>query len=319
MGKKISVLVPVYQNAGSLRELYARILKISEATREHLQYELICVNDGSTDGSAQVLRELFEENKNSKQLPIRVLDLSRNFGQISALFAGLACVDADACVMLSADLQDPPEEIPRLVEGWERGHDLVYLYREDRDESRMQVFISNLFWTLLSKYAVPGYPKTGFDFCLIDRQILKALGSFSERNTHIFPLIFWLGFRRLGIPYKREARAAGRSQWGFWKKIKLFVDCFVAFSYLPIRMISAAGFVVSVLVGIYLATQIIAYLRFGNPYSGWTTVICLVGGLGGLILITLGIIGEYLWRVLDQVRQRPVWVVRSDSARETIS
>ncbi|MDO8805362.1 MAG: glycosyltransferase, partial [Elusimicrobiota bacterium] len=226
-----------------------------------------------------------------------------------ALQAGLHYVTGDCVGLISADLQDSPELLIEMVKRWETGTKLVIAEREGREESIRQSFISNSYWRLINKFAVPGYPLGGFDFCLADRQVIEHVGKIAEKNSHIFMLMFSLGYSNSVIKYTRKKRIEGVSQWTLIKKVKLVIDTFVAFSYLPIRAMSALGFVAALLGFLYTLFAVGSKLLLGNKYEGWTTIVALISLFGGMALLMLGIIGEYLWRILDETRKRPAYVV----------
>ena len=309
--RTISILVPVYQNELNLDHTFSRLQELKKSLSGRYKLNIVFVDDGSTDGSAAKL-DLIQKNNNDF---VRVLKFTRNFGQIAAIQAGFKHCNADLVGVISADLQDPPELFLNMISHYEDGNKLVIAERTDRDESYLQIMFSKFYWGLVNKIALPGYPTGGFDFCLVDKEIAQVLNGFSEKNTHIFPLIFSFGFPYKVIKYKRERREHGKSQWTLRKKIKLFLDTFIAFSYAPIRLISLIGIFVSSLSFLFAIYIVTSYLIQGNPYTGWTTLSTLTSFFGGLILLTLGLIGEYLWRILDQVRGRPLFIVKSDSQR----
>lgn len=307
--KSISIIVPVYQNELNLDSTFQRLLDLKAVLEGQLSFQIIFVNDGSTDRSGEKLA-LFQKQNSSF---VRVIELSRNFGQIAAIQAGFQFSVTDLTGVISADLQDPPELFLEMIECYRQGYRLIIAERHEREERLIQRFISGLFWRLVSAVALPGYPTGGFDFCLVDKKIVGVLNSFSEKNTHVFPLIFSFGFRYKIINYRRQQRQLGRSQWTLKKKIKLFLDTFIAFSFVPIRMISYIGFLVSSLSFLFATYVVGLYFIRGNSYAGWTTLSTLISFFGGLTLLTLGLIGEYLWRILDQVRGRPQFIIESDS------
>ncbi len=301
--KTFSIIVPVYQNAANLDDTIPKLLSL-EAKLPEYHLEFIFVDDGSTDGSYEKLAKYYQLYRDK----LIVIKLTKNFGQNSAIFAGLNAANGDCAGIISADLQDPHELFVDMIEKWEAGTRLVIGKREGRKEAAAQRFLSNLYWRMVDKFAVEGFPSGGFDFCLIDRQIISHVNKINEKDTHIFVLIFSLGYGYELIPYTRERRAAGKSQWTLSKKIKLFTDTFVSFSYTPIRGISYMGMTISVLSFLYAAVVAISKYLFKNDIEGWTTIVVLVSIFGGLILLTLGIIGEYIWRMMQEVRKRPNYI-----------
>lgn len=303
--KKIfSIIVPVYQNEANLDDTILKLLSLQDRLPNY-NTELIFVDDGSTDNSYNILLKYYNLNEDK----IIIVKLTKNFGQIPAIQAGLKIASGDCAGIISADLQDPYELFIDMIGKWENGAKLVIGEREDREEGVKQSFVSNLYWKMVSRYAIKDYPLGGYDLCVIDRQIISDVNRINEKNTHIFVLIFSLGYKYEIVPYTRKERVAGKSQWTFSKKIKLFVDTFVSFSYLPIRIISYMGLSISIISFFYAFIVAISKFIFGNPYTGWTTIVVLVSFFGGLILLTLGMIGEYLWRLLDEVRKRPNYVI----------
>jgi dolichol-phosphate mannosyltransferase len=304
--KKLTILAPVYQNAENLPITLPKLLDIEIALRElSVQTEILLVDDGSRDSSLEIARNF------QSQYPeiFSLIKLTRNFGQIAALQAGVLKSQGDAIIMISADLQDPPELILSMISKWLEGYKFVIAERSGRQDKGFNSFVSTLFWKLFAKYALPGYPQGGFDFCLIDRSIAELLNSFNERNTHIFPLIYYMGYKPYVFRYERATRTAGKSQWTFSKKIKLFLDTFIGFSYLPIRLISSIGIGISALSLLFGAYAIVSYFIVGNQFTGWTSLATMTSAIGGMILLGLGIIAEYLWRILDQVRTRPRFII----------
>lgn len=303
--KKIfSIIVPVYQNEANLDYTVPALLSLRQQLQDY-NLELVFVDDGSSDNSYSLLCKYYACHPEN----IKIIKLSKNFGQIAAIQAGLLEVSGDCAGIISADLQDPHELFVEMIKRWESGTKFVIAEREKREEGIGQIFISNLYWRLVKRYAIKGYPAGGFDFCLIDRQIITDVNRINEKNTHIFGLIFSLGYPYEIINYTRKKRREGRSQWTLLKKIKLFIDMFIGFSYVPIRSISVMGLGISALSIAYAVFIALDKIVFGNPFTGWTTIVVLVSFLGGLTLLTLGIIGEYLWRILDEVRKRPNFVI----------
>lgn len=303
--KKIfSIVVPVYQNDANLDDTIPKLLSLQDRLPDY-NLELVLVDDGSTDNSYNLLIKYYNLHIDK----IKIVKLTKNFGQIPAIQAGLKAASGDCAGIISADLQDPYELFIDMIRKWENGIKLIIGERENREEAIRQNFISMLYWKMVNKYAVKDYPLGGFDFCLIDKQIMKDINEINEKNTHIFALIFSLGYKYEIIPYTRKKRVAGKSQWTFPKKIKLLTDTFIAFSYLPIRGISYLGLGISALSFLYALVIAVSKFIFGNKYEGWTTIVVLVSFFSGLILLTLGIIGEYLWRILDEVRKRPNYVI----------
>ncbi|MBD8519550.1 glycosyltransferase family 2 protein [Lysinibacillus sp. FSL R7-0073] len=304
MSKKIfSILVPIYFNELNIPYTVPRLQSLKELFPSY-DLEFVFVDDGSKDDS---LKLLLEERK--KDASIKVIKLSKNYGSMQAIQAGLNYTSGDCVGIISADLQDPPELFKDMIKCWERGKKVVMATRTDREESFSQKLFSNTYYYLMDRFAIKGYPKGGFDFVLIDKQVVQELVLISEKNTNIMSLIFSLGHDQDFIPYVRQERKHGKSRWTFSKKIKLFVDSFVSFSYAPIRFMTGIGFVVALLSFIYALFTIVAYLAGYVAVQGWTTIIALITLLQGIIMMMLGIIGEYLWRILDETRKKPGFIV----------
>lgn len=295
---KLSIIVPVYQNAQNLETTLPALLSIQDLI-PHYRVELIFVDDGSTDDSYPVLLKYRSLHKKK----IKVIKLTKNFGQMAAIQAGLRMADGDCAGIISADLQDPPELFVEMIKKWEKGAKLVVA---ERDFTRP--IFSKYYWKMVSKYAVKGFPEGGVDLCLVDKQIVHDVNAMCEKNTHIFIFMFNLGYKVEVIPFTRQHRKAGKSQWTFSKKVKLFIDTFVSFSYLPVQLITTLGFAIwgtSVLFALAVAGTKI----FGAKYEGWVAVALLVSFFAGLTILILGIIAEYLWRILDEIRKRPNYVI----------
>lgn len=304
MSGVISIIVPVYQNVDSLARLVECLLGLAPRLAPR-RLELLFVDDGSSDGSYERLCEL----RNVQCGVIKLLKLTRNFGQTPAIQAGLAHCSGDCAVIISADLQDPYECIPEMVEHWATGEKFVMCYRAERYESGIHKFISNLYWRMVATFALQGFPRAGYDFCLVDRQLISSINRLYEKNTSIFPLIFWLGFRPHAIPITRQPRLAGRSQWSLFKKTRITIDTIIAFTHLPSRIITTCALTSSFLSVLYMCCVIIRWLFLGSPVAGWTSLVLILTCFGSLTLLALGIICEYLWRILDESRKRPPYII----------
>lgn len=302
--KTLSIVVPVYQNEANLNDAIPRLLSLQEKLPRY-RFELVLVNDGSTDKSQDILSKYFKLYPDK----IVVIKLAKNFGQTPAIQAGLAIAKGDCISIISADLQDPCELIVAMVERWEKGVKLVIAERERREDGGWSVLLSKLYCRLVNKLVVKNFPVGGFDFCLIDRQLKDDIVRINEKNVGIFPLIFWLGYGYEILPYTRKTRTAGVSQWTFFKKVKLVIDTFIGFSYLPVRLVSLFGLIISLLAFLNAFYVALRWYLLGTAPHGWTTIVLLVSGLGGMTLLALGVIGEYLWRILDETRKRPTYVI----------
>jgi dolichol-phosphate mannosyltransferase len=266
--------------------------------------EIVYVDDGSGDGSREILRKFVDEEDG-----IVVAKLSRNFGSFNAILAGLSLARGDCIAVISADLQDPPDRIVELYDCWERGDQIVMATRAARQDSFVSRTIARLAQSMIRRWALSNMPKGGFDFVLIDRKVRDILVDLGERNTSLMGLIVWLGFRQSTIEYVRRERPAGRSRWTFWKKFKYFVDSILAFSYAPIRSMSLVGVILALIGFVYGLTLVILKLTRGIDVPGWTTLSVIVLFLFGFQFLFMGMMGEYLWRTLDETRHRPAYII----------
>ncbi len=300
----LSIVVPVYFNGMNLPDTIPQLLAL-ETRADGLSLELVFVDDGSGDDSLAVLREFQARHPDR----IRIVKLTRNFGSMAAILAGLTVARGDCVGMIAADLQDPPELLLDMVSHWRAGSKAVFAVRADREDSVSQRLFARAYYSLIRRFALNDYPPGGFDFFLVDRQVVRDMVRISEKNTNLMSLIFWLGYRPVMLPYVRRARAMGKSRWTLSKKIKLFIDSFVAFSYVPIRFLSATGLVVATTAFAYGAYVFYAWLVNDIPVRGFAPVILVLAFTAGIQMTMLGVLGEYLWRTLDETRRRPAFVI----------
>ena len=301
--QKVSVVVPVYFNADTLPTLIERLRTVADQV-PRCQLEMVFVDDGSRDDSFIVLRA-----EAARDPRVRAIRLSRNFGSNVAILAGLAHADGDAVVVISADLQDPPEMIPEMVAAWREGVDVVLAARQAREDPWLSRTLANTFNILFRRLAFRDFPPGGFDFMLISRRVSRLLVEMEEKNSYIFGQVMWVGFERTVLYYTRSERAGGRSRWTVMRKVKYFIDAFSAFSYLPIRMASALGFLLAI-AGLGYAAVILALILLGGGFDlGYAAIVVTVLVGSGAQLVILGMIGEYLWRVLEESRRRPLYIV----------
>jgi polyisoprenyl-phosphate glycosyltransferase len=300
----ISIIVPVYFNAPSLASLQERLSRLASALPDH-EFEFIYVDDGSGDDSFDVIKSLVQADQH-----VRAIRLARNFGSNTAILAGLTYARGDCAGFIAADLQDPPEALAEMITSWQAGNKVVLAIRKDRhgDPVLTRIF-SNLFNTLFKKFVYAGFSPQGVGFFLIDRQVVDVILACKEKNAHLIGLILWSGFALETVTYERQKREHGRSRWSFGKKFKYFVDTFVAFSYLPLRLASALGLILAMFGGIYAIVLVILRLFKDIQVEGWTALMVALLLLSGVQLFILGVIGEYLWRNFDATRQRPLFVV----------
>ena len=298
----LSVVAPVYNEDGTIEEFFTRVC----AALEGLSFELILVNDGSTDGSPLILDRLAGGDPR-----VRVVHLSRNFGHQTALTAGLDHAAGDAVVMLDADLQDPPELIPTMLDHWRAGCDVVYAVREHRaGESRFKLSTARWFYRLFDKLAQVELQHNSGDFRLLDRRALNALLSMRERNRFLRGMTVWVGYTQAAVPYRRDSRYAGETKYSLSKMLRFSLDAISSFSHRPLQLATLLGFMISTLA--FIAIPIVIVLRIlGSYLPGFSALTIVVLLLGGIELIAIGIIGEYVGRIYDEVKGRPLYLVRA--------
>ena len=298
----LSVVAPVYNEEGTIEEFCSRVC----AALEGMRFELVLVDDGSKDASPEILDRLADGDPR-----VRVISLSRNFGHQTALTAGLDHARGDAVVMLDADLQDPPELIPRMLDRWRAGCDVVYAVREQREgESRFKLATARWFYKLFDKLAQVDLEHNSGDFRLLDRQALDALLSMRERNRFLRGMTVWVGYTQAAVPYKRDPRYAGETKYTLSKMLKFSLDAISSFSHRPLQLATLLGFVISTLA--FIAIPVVIGLRLAHSYlPGFGTITIAVLLLGGIQLIAFGITGEYVGRIYDEVKGRPLYLVRA--------
>ncbi|RPI56910.1 MAG: glycosyltransferase [Chloroflexi bacterium] len=301
-----SIVIPVYYNEGLLTDTMASLQRDVIDCNPGLSCEVIFVDDGSGDGSLAELIQIYEHNPDL----VRILQLSRNFGQVSALLAGFARARGRCVVAMSADGQDPAALVNDMLHAHrQEGYEVVICTREGRDESLYRVLTSKLFYSLIRRLSFPQMPAEGFDFVLLGRRALTVL----LRNQEVHPFfqgqILWLGFKARFIQYRRQARKIGTSRWTFGKKFTYLIDGVMSYSYFPLRLMSGTGIAVALLGFVYALVVLLFKIIWGNPVQGWTPLMIVVLIMGGVQMLMLGVIGEYLWRTLDQVRNRDPYIV----------
>jgi glycosyltransferase involved in cell wall biosynthesis len=300
----ISFVIPVYRNERAITITYEKIVAMCQADLAGYDREFVFVDDGSDDGS---LAELLAIRQRDPK--VRVITFTRNFGQMAAILAGLKAATGDLVLHLSADLQDPVELIPRMVQQFESGAEVVVAYRENREDRLTSRLTSRVFYGIV-RLSFPNIPPGGFDYVAMARKVVDAFNSFEVRNRFFQGDVLWLGYRTAFIPYTRAKRTIGKSQYTFAKRLKNSLDAILDSSYLPIRFISLVG-VLTALTGFLYAVDIVyARLRHDVPATGIAAIMVLVLVIGGLLMLMLGIIGEYVWRIYDEVKGKPNYVVR---------
>lgn len=297
----LSLVIPAFNEEDNLPHLYQRIRETLES--REIPFRLLFVNDGSMDRTLARLRSLAAQDSR-----VRALSLSRNFGHQVSISAGLAHVDGDAVVVMDADLQDPPEVIPDLLHRWQEGFDVVYAVRRKRKEGPLKRGAYSLFYRILRKISSVNIPLDAGDFSLMDARVVSLLRTFPERNRFLRGLRSWVGFRQTEVIYERMAREAGMPKYRTRHLLKLALDGFFSFSTVPLQLATYLGFLAAALGFLYLAYALATRFIYGNP-AGWTSLAAIVLFLGGTQLVLLGILGGYVGRVYEEVKQRPLYVL----------
>ncbi|MCB9948253.1 MAG: glycosyltransferase family 2 protein [Rhodospirillaceae bacterium] len=299
----LSIVVPMYNEAPVIDAFFARVLPILAGLVR--DYEILCVNDGSGDGTLEVLLAHHECNPH-----VKIIDLARNFGKEQALTAGLDAARGDAVIPMDADLQDPPELIATFLAKWREGFDVVYGVRESRDsDSLAKRSTARMFYRLFNRLTEVRIPENTGDFRLMDRRVVAALRRLPERNRFMKGLFSWVGFRQVGVPYRREPRAAGQTKWSYWRLWNFALDGITSFSTVPLRLWSYAGAAVALFAFLYAAFLVVRTIVSGVDVPGYASLMVVILFLGGVQLISLGVIGEYLGRLYREAKGRPTYLV----------
>lgn len=301
---ELSIVVPLYNEEVNVDYLFERLLSVLE--RLEITYEIVCVDDGSKDNT---LKCLLEHHLLHQQ--IKVVSLSRNFGKEIALTAGIDHTQGKAIIPIDADLQDPPELIEQLIAKWREGYDVVYAMRRSRQgESWMKRLSANTFYRVLESLTPVAIPRNTGDFRLLDRSVVDALKQMPERTRFMKGLFAWVGFKQTFILFERQPRHKGRTKWNYWKLWNFALDGITSFSLVPLKMWSYIGLLFSFLAFLYATFLVINTLFFGISVPGYVSLMVTVLFLGGVQLMSLGIIGEYLGRIYEEVKQRPLYFVK---------
>lgn len=308
--KKVSILIPAYNEQESLRLLYERLCVLMDAHPQY-RWEVLFVNDGSRDNTLALLVQLRERDSR-----IHYIDLSRNYGKEVAMLAGFDYVTGDCMVIMDADLQHPPELVAEMLRYWEEGYDDVYAKRRTRGkESFLRKMFTKLFYATLHKAAhLPIQQDTG-DFRLLDRVCINALKQLRESQRYTKGMFSWIGFRKRELLFDQQDRVAGQSKWSFFKLLNLAVEGITSFTVAPLRIASISGAIVSLLAFIYGIYILVKNLIYDDPVDGFPTIMVTILFLGGVQLLTIGIIGEYLGRVFNETKNRPVYFVKSHNGK----
>jgi len=300
-----SIVVPVFNEEEVIAVTYERLKKVMDSTGR--PYELLFVNDGSADSTAQILSKICQ-----KDTHVKLINFSRNFGHQIAISAGMDNALGQAVVVIDADLQDPPEIILQMIEKWQEGYEVVYATRKERKgETLFKKWTAAMFYRLLRSITDVDIPVDTGDFRLIDRKVCNVMKNIKEKNRFVRGLVSWVGFRQTAVEYVREERFAGETKYPLRKMIKLSLDAITTFSYKPLKLATYLGFFFSSLSFLYLLFAI--FERLFTPYTvpGWTSIMATVLFFNGIILTMLGIIGEYIGRIYDETKDRPLYIIGS--------
>jgi glycosyltransferase involved in cell wall biosynthesis len=302
--KKISILIPAYNEQEVLRHLYERLNKLAGETSKYT-FEFLFVNDGSRDKTLEIIKAYA-----LKDPRVAYINLSRNFGKETAMIAGLDHANGDATVIIDADLQDPPELIPQMISYWEQGYDDVFAKRNSRNgESWFKKATSTAFYKILQRSThIPIQQDTG-DFRLLDKRCVKALRQFRESERYTKGMFSWIGYEKKEIGYDRDPRFAGETKWNYFKLLNLAIDGITSFTTAPLRISSVLGILVSVCAFIYIMYLVIRTMFFGTDLAGYPSMMAVILFLGGVQLLSLGVIGEYIGRIFNETKNRPLYFI----------
>ncbi len=306
----LSVVVPVFNEEEVITESYKRLSRVLENCGE--VYELIFVNDGSRDKTAAMIGEIIKTDSN-----VRLINFSRNFGHQPAITAGMDYSFGDAVVVIDADLQDPPEIIPEMLKVWREGYDVVYGKRTKRKgETAFKKMTAAMFYRVLRGMTNVDIPVDAGDFRLLDRKVVDALSTLPERNRYVRGLVSWVGFKQTGVEYVRDERFAGVTKYPLKKMLKFAMDGITAFSYKPLKLAAGLGFFISIVS--FLAILVIVWQRLftNTTVDGWASTTAIVLFSQGIVLMMMGIIGEYIGRIFDEIKSRPIYIVKDVVEKE---
>ncbi len=307
MKPTFTVVIPVFNEVESITEFNRRLSAMSREAGD--TWEFIYVNDGSTDASPELLKTFAQSDKR-----VRVIDFVRNFGHQIAATAGLDAAQGRAVIVIDADLQDPPEVIPELIAKWREGNEVVYAVRAEREgETWIKEFTAKLFYRVIFRITDIKIPLDTGDFRLLDEKVVAVMRQMRERHRFLRGMAAWVGFRQVGVPYRRHARYAGKTKYPFSKMMRLALNAITSFSYFPLQLATYVGFVCAIVAAVSIPVVIILRLTGSGAFFGQATTLISVLFLGGVQLICLGILGEYVGRIYDEVKGRPLYIVREDS------
>ena len=304
--KKISVVIPMYCEEEVADICYKRVVNNLKKLSDKYSYEIIFINDGSKDSTLEILKKIASNDNN-----VKIISFSRNFGHQAAVTAGIRNVTGDAVIIMDADLQDPPELFEGMIEKWEEGYEVVYGKRKTREgESIFKLLTARMFYNTLNKLSEIEIPKDTGDFRLVDRKVIDVIASLPEHNKFLRGLFSWVGFNQYAYEYNRVNRVAGKTKYPFKKMFKLATDGILSFSAKPLKVVGAIGFfsvIVSIAILVYSIVSFVFKLNSLTP--GWTSIMCTMTFIGGIILISLGMIGEYIARIYEESLGRPEYII----------
>jgi glycosyltransferase involved in cell wall biosynthesis len=302
---KLSIIIPCYFNGENIPFTKKRLIENESLFENDVTFEYVMVDDGSKDNTVEELIKF----KNEQFGKVKIIKLAGNVGSYNAILAGMNYATGDCCVVIAADLQDPPELMVKMYAHWKNGIKLVVGNRADREDSIFQKAFSNTYHKLIQKFALKNIPNGGFDYVFFDKQLKDEVVKINEKNTNTLYLLAWLNYDMVCIPYTRSKREVGKSRWTLKKKIKLFIDSFISFSYAPLKFISITGITLGFIALLYSLVIIILKFKGSIEPSGWSSMMVVILFVSSFQMIGLGIIGEYVWRNLEASRRRPIYVV----------
>ncbi|MBN1920362.1 MAG: glycosyltransferase family 2 protein [Anaerolineae bacterium] len=311
MNPRFSVVAPVFNEEALVEEFYRRVRDVMEGVGE--SWELVLINDGSRDRSPEIMDQLYAQDPEH----VAILHFARNFGHQLAITAGSDHARGDAVVVIDSDLQDPPEVIPDLIAKWREGYEVVYGVRAEREgETWFKLFTANLFYRLIQTLTDVVIPMEAGDFRLLDRKVVDVMREMREGHRFVRAMVSWVGFRQIGVPYRRLARKAGETKYPFRKMFRLALDAVTGFSFIPLKLALWTGALATCL-GLLLAIVLLILRLNGNiPLAGQGLTASLILFIGGVQLFIMGILGEYIGRIYDEVRKRPLYIIREMKRQE---
>ena len=301
----LSIVVPVYNEEQVLPEFHRRISAVAAGL--DMDVEVVYVNDGSRDGSLRLLQGLQRQDGR-----VAIVDLSRNFGKEIAMTAGLDCAEGDAVVVIDADLQDPPELIPQLIAGWREGYDVVYAQRVARDgETLVKKATAHLFYRAIQAIGRFQIPEDTGDYRLLSRRAVDSVCQLRERHRFMKGLFAWIGYPQKAAPYRRDPRFAGETKWNYWKLWNFALDGITSFTTAPLKLATYFGLVIAACAFVYGSIIVLRTLFYGNPVAGYPSVMAVILFLGGVQLVAVGLLGEYMGRMFDETKARPLYLLNA--------